>query len=101
MLIATDDALKSAVKSNALYSTSEVDNKFRKVIDLLGDFSEDFLSKGPTSDPNFGGAVTGELAGEVEMGDKSKSPMTILQALKNNLHSNVKFLSVSLSLTAD
>jgi hypothetical protein len=74
-----------------------VDKRFEKAIDLLSDFAKDFPLKDPTSDPNIGGTVTGE----VKMNDKSKSPSTILQALKNDLHSNVKFPSVSVSLNAD
>ena len=87
VLIAADDALESAVDSKALSWRSTVDKKFRDVIDLLSDFAKDFALKDLTSDPNIGETVTGE----VRMSDKSRSAMTILQALKNNLHSNVKF----------
>ena len=92
MLIAADDALESAVDPNALYKISEVGNKFRKAIDLLSDFANDFPLKDPTSDPNIGGTVIGK----VMMGDKSKSATIILQALRNDLHSKVKFPSVPL-----
>ena len=74
-----------------------MDNKFRNAIDLLSDFANGFPLKDPTSDPNIGRTVTGK----VEMSYRFKSAMAILQALKNDLHSNVKFPSVSLSLNAD
>ena len=92
MLIAADDALESAADSGPLSRRSEVDKKVGKAIDLLCDFVKD-----PTSDPNIGGTVTGEM----KMSDKSKFATTILHALKNDLHSNVKFPSVSLPLNAD
>ena len=85
MLRAADNALQSAADSE--YWRSELDNKFGKAIELLSDFARDFPVKDPTLDPNIGGTVTEE----VKMSDKSKSPMTILQALKNDLHSKVKF----------
>jgi hypothetical protein len=88
LLIAADDALGSAAE--ARNRTSEVDKKFRRAIDLLGGF-EDFLSEHPTSGPNIAGMVTRET----NMGDKPKSPLTILFALKKNLHANVRFPSVS------
>ena len=68
-----------------------MDKKVGKAIDILSDFAKDFLLEDPTSDLNISGT----------MSDKSKSATIILQALKNDLHSIVKFLSVSLSLNAD
>ena len=116
MLIATDDALESAIqaeparrarlvrtvgywsRARAIEMTElDSDKKARKAIDLLSDFAKDFPLKDPTSDSNIGGTITGE----VKKSDKSKSATTILQALKNDLHSNVKFPSVYLSLNAD
>ena len=101
MLIAADDALRSAANSKALLRKSkvdqEVDKKFRKAIDLLCDFAEDFPLKDSTSGPNTGWTVTGG----VTMSDKSKSATTILQALRNDLRSNVEFSFSSLSLNAD
>ena len=97
MLIAADDALKSAVVSGYLSQRSQVDKKVGKAVDLLSDFAKDFPLKDPTSDPNIGGTFTGE----VTMSDKSKSATTVLQALKNDLYSNVKFPSASLSLNSD
>ena len=79
----------------------ELDKKFGKAIGLLGDFVKDFPLNDPTSDPNIGGTVTSTVTGDVKMGDKSKSATTILQALKNDIHSNVKFPSVFLSLNAN
>jgi hypothetical protein len=94
MLIAADDALKSAAEPEAENKTSaEVDEKFREAIDLLSGFEKDFLSKDPTSDPNI--SRTGKRS------SMSDSPLTILYALKKNLHAKVKFPSVSLSLNAD
>jgi hypothetical protein len=87
VLIAADDALKSAAASEARNRTSkEVDEKFRKAIHLLSDFEKLFPPNNPTSEPNLGG---------------SKSPSTILNALKNNLHAKVKFPSVSLLINSD
>ena len=96
MLIAADDALKSAAEAKTRTS-KKVDGKFKKVIDLLCGFEKDFLSKDPTSDPNIGGAVIGEA----KMSDKSESPSTILYALQKNLRTKVKFPSVSLPLNTD
>ena len=100
VFIAADDAIDTAVElyrqSKGRYFRSwvmdrsevdKVDNKFRKALDLLSDFAEEFPLKDPTSDP--------------KIGNNSKSPTTILQLLKNNLLSNVKFSSVSLSLNTD
>lgn len=91
MLIAADDALRSAAE--ARYPKSRrVDKKFRKVIDLLSRFERDF--KDLMSGPNTGGTVTREAM--------SKSPsMVLVHALKKNLHANVKCPFVSLSLNTD
>ena len=91
MLIAADDALKSTAEAG-IWTTEEVDEKFEEAIHLLSLFENDFPSKGPTSDPN----ICGTVAREAKMGDKSESPLTILYALKNDLHANVEFSSVSL-----
>ena len=64
--------------------------KFGNVIDLLSDFAKGFPLKNLVSDPNSGG----EVSGDVMINVKSKSPSTILHALKNDLHSNVTFPSV-------
>ena len=95
VLVAADDALKSAAE--ACGRTFEVDKKFEEAIDMLSGFEEGFPPKNPTSGPNIGGTVTREA----KMSDKSKSPSTILYALKNNLYANVMFLSISLLLNAD
>lgn len=106
MLIAADDALDTVVDSilrsnnrsltkerierSLAEDQSEVDNKFRKALDLLSDFVKEFPLKDSTSDdldPNISGTVTGE----VKTGNNSKSATIILQALKTDLHSNVKF----------
>jgi hypothetical protein len=95
VLIAADDALKSAAEAG--YRTSEeVDKKFGDAIHLLSGFEKDFPSKDPTSDPN----IAGTIIREAKMGDEFKSPSTILSALKKNLHAKVKFPSVSLPLIA-
>jgi hypothetical protein len=86
VLIAADDALKSASEAGSRASM-EVDEKFREAIDLLSGFEKDLPSKDPTSDPNIS-----------RTGKKSDSPLTILNALKKNLHAKVKFPSVSLLL---
>ena len=101
MLIAADDALKSTVSTTEpryFPGVSQVaERKFRITIDLLSDFAKDFPPKDSTSDPNIGGPVTGE----VKISVKSESPLMILQALKTDLHSNVNFPFVSLSLDTD
>ena len=93
MLIAADDALESAADSEALSWKPEVDSKFEKAIDILRDFAKDFPLKDSMSDLNIDGTVTGE----VNMNEKFMFATTILQALKDDLHSNVKFPSVSTS----
>ena len=88
VLIAADDALKSALESGDKIS-EETDKKFGDAIDLLSAFEEDFPSKDPTPDdldPNIGGTTTRDAK-------MSKSPLTILHALKENLHSKVNFHS--------
>jgi hypothetical protein len=95
VLIAADDALKSAIQAQDEIS-EKTDKKFGDAIDLLSAFEEDFLSKDPTPDdpdPSIGGMAT-----EAKM---SKSPSTILHALKENLHSKVKLPSIYLTLHAD
>jgi hypothetical protein len=95
VLIAADDALKSTIMAREEIS-KEIDKKFGDAIDLLSAFEEDFPSKDPTPDdpdPNTGGTAT-----EAKM---SKSPSTILHALKENLHSKVKLPSIYLPLHAD
>lgn len=93
MLIATDDALKSAAEIRPSYMSYHGDNtykrldeKFGKAIRLLGSFEKEFSYKHLTSDPNTGG---------------TRSPSTILRALEKNLHAKVKFLFVSLPLNSD
>ena len=93
MLIAADDALKSAAETRPTYMSyhgnktyKRVDEKFGKAIRLLSSFEKDFPYKHPTSDPNTGGT------------QKSKCPSTILRALEKNLHAKVKILFVSYPL---
>ena len=85
MLVAADDALKSATEARNWIS-EKADRKFAMAIDLLSDFEMDFPSKDPTSDPNTGKMVTREA----NTSDTSKSPSTILYSLKKNLHAKVK-----------
>jgi hypothetical protein len=85
VLIAADDALRSAVES--VDRTSEVDKKFGEAIHLLSGFEMDSVFDDPTSDSNIGSTITREA----KLSDKSKSPSTILHALKKNLHAKVKF----------
>ena len=95
MLIAADDALRSAAEAGDRTS-KEVDNKFEEAIHLLCAFEKDFPSE-PASGSNVGGMVTREGT----TSDKSESPSTILYSLKKNLHAKVKFPSVSSTLNAD
>jgi hypothetical protein len=86
LLIAADDALKSADEAgNKTYK--RVDKKFRNVILLLSRFEKDF----PFKDHRM-------VSREATIKDATKSPLTILYALEENLHVNVKFLSNSLPL---
>ena len=89
MFLAADDALKFAAAANR--TSKEVDKKFGEAIHLLSSFEKDFPSKDPTSNSKVGGMVTrdAKMSG-------SESPLTILYALKENLHSKVKLPSVSL-----
>ena len=96
MLIAADDALKSATEARNRIS-EKADRNFAMAIDLLSDFEIDFPSKDPTSDPNIGKMATREA----NTSDTSKSASTILYSLKKNLHAKVKFLYVSLPLNTD
>ena len=96
MLIAADDALNSAVGVGDGTSI-EVDKKFREAIDLLCAFEKDFPSNDSTSDPDIGATVTRE----VKMSDSFGSPLTVLDALKENIHAKVKFPSVSRLLNSD
>ena len=90
VLVAADDALRSAAESGCGDERSEkLDGKFATVIKLLVRFEKDFLSQ--TSNPNIGGMVTRRA----NMNDTSQSPLTILHALKRDLHSKVKLPSVS------
>ena len=130
MLIAADDALKSAAEAGDRIS-EKVDGKFARAIHLLSGFETDFPLKDPTSDPNIDvmvtreedsslasfpthhlfrqagkdlkrGAENGASESHAEiMSNTPKSPSTILRSLKKNLHANVKVLSVPLLLNAD
>ena len=93
MLIAADDALNSAVEVGDGTSI-EVDKKFREAIDLLCAFEKDFPSNDSTSDPDIGVTVPREA----QISDSSGSPLTVLRALKENIHAKVKPPSVSLLL---
>ena len=108
MLITADNALDTALAlACRQYDSSEVkfvqflamqaDGIFKNALRLLSDFAKEFPLKDPISDPN----ISGTAAEEVKNGNNSNSPTTILQALENDLHSNVKFPSISLSLNAD
>ena len=98
MLIAADDALKSATEAGDRRSEN-ADRKFAAAIDLLSGFEMDFPSKDPsrpTSDPNIGILLGWMVTRGGNMSDTSKSPSKILHSLKKNLHSTkVKFLSGS------
>ena len=96
VLIAADDALNSAVEVGDGTSI-EVDKKFGEAIDFLCAFEKEFPSNDSTSDPNIGTTVTREA----KMSDSSGSPLTVLGALKENIHCKVKLPSVSLLLNAD
>lgn len=95
VLITADDALKSAAEAGDRLSR-KVDKKFSKAIDLLSSFEKDF-SQDPPSDPN----IDETDVRKVEIGDESRCPLTILYALKKNLHSKVKPPSVSFPFNTD
>jgi hypothetical protein len=101
VLITADDALDTAVdlifRSDGrplAKDRSDVKKKIRKTLNLLSDFAKKF----PLKDP---GTVTGKVTNGINSNKNSKSPTTILQALKDDLYSNVKSPSVSLSLNTD
>lgn len=100
MLIAADDALKSAAVAGDRTS-EKVDKKFREAIHLLSGFEKDFPSK--PLDPNtISGTDSSEsFPWEAKNSDETESPLTILNALKGNLHAKVEFPSVPLPLNAD
>ena len=93
VLIAADDALKSAAEAGDKIS-EEVDMKFRESIYLLGPFERDSFLKDLMTDQN----ISGMAPGEAKIRDKSES---ILCALKKNLHANVGVLFVSIPLDAN
>ena len=93
VLIAADDALKSAAEAGDKIS-EEVDMKFREAIYLLGPFEKDSFSRDLMTDQN----ISGMAPGEAKIRDKSES---ILCALKKNLHANVGVLFVSIPLDAN
>jgi hypothetical protein len=93
VLIAADDALKSAIEAGNKTS-EQVDKKFREVIYMLSEFEKDFPSKDSTSDPNSGTDTNSKKT-------MSESPLTILDNLKKNVHAKVNIPSVSSLLNAD
>ena len=96
MLIAAGDALNSTV--GFWDGTSiKVDKKFGEAIDLSSSLEKDFPSNNSTSDPNIGATVIRES----KMSDSSGSSLTVLGALKENIHAKVKLPSVSRLLNAD
>ena len=96
MLIAADNALKSAIET-VNWRSEIVDKKFEEAIHLLSRFEKDFPSKDPPFDPNIAGMATEDA----KMSYKTDSPSAILYTLKNHFHVRVTFLSVSLLLNAD
>ena len=100
VLIAADDALKSAVEAKVWpfwpkdKISEEVDKKFGDAIDLLSAFDKDFPSKDLIADPNIGETITREA-------EMRESPPTILDALKRNLHAKVMFPSIFIPPHAD
>jgi hypothetical protein len=99
VLIAADHAIKLALKSAAAAgdrTSNEVDKKFREAIHLLSDFEKDFPSQVAVP-PIFGS----DVSSEANISDKSQSPFTILNALKENLHAKVEFFHLFLYLDAD
>jgi hypothetical protein len=93
VLIAADDALKSAIEAGNKTS-EQVDKKFRELIYMLSEFEKDFPSKDSTSDPYSGTDTNLKKT-------KSESPLTILDNLKKNVHAKVNIPSVSSLLNAD
>jgi hypothetical protein len=88
-LITADNALRPAAGAKDR-TFKGIDAQFEEVIHMLCCFEKDFPSEEQTSDPNIGN-------GEGRTSDWSKSPSTILYALKKSLHANVKFLSFFIS----
>ena len=89
MLIAADDALKSAAE-NGEWTSNEVDRKFGEAIHLLCAFEKDFSLEDPTTDPNIC-EKCGKVTAEAKISDGFGSPSAILRVLKENLHATVTF----------
>ena len=100
VLTAADDALKFAAGARG-NACKEVDKKFAEAIHLLGSFERDFPSKNPTADLTVDETVTREASGATRKMSYESSPLTILSALRENLHSNVTFPISFLPLNAD
>ena len=96
MLIAADDALKTATEAGKRTS-KEVDKKFEEAINLLRAFEKDFpaRSEGPRPD-------RGPVAREANTSNKSAFPSTILHGLKKKFHAaEVTFSYIHLLLNSD
>ncbi|KAF8495548.1 hypothetical protein F5888DRAFT_564351 [Russula emetica] len=89
VLIATDDALSSAAEAGSKAS-SELDEKFVKVINMLDDFDHAFCSEDPVLGQNVDGAVI-EAAKRSDMSEFSLATLSLHEdaaecACKNNGH---------------
>jgi hypothetical protein len=96
VLIAADDALKSATEAGNRTSI-EVDKKFEEAVNLLRAFEKDFpvRSEGPRPD-------RGTVTREENTSNKSLFPSTILYGLKKKFHAaKVTFPYIPLPLNSD
>jgi hypothetical protein len=85
VLIATDDALRSATEAGSRAS-SEIDEKFVKVINMLYDFDHAFCSENPVFGQNVDGAVI-EAAKRNDMSEFSLATLS----LHEDAHAKVRF----------
>ena len=96
VLIAADDALKSATEAGNRTS-KEVDNKFEEAINLLRAFEKDFPLRSEGPRPNRGTITRG-----ADTSNKSAFPSTILYSLKKKFHAaEVRFPYIPLPLNSD
>jgi hypothetical protein len=89
LLIATDDALRSAAEAGSR-APSELDEKFVKVINMLDDFDHAFYSENPLLGQNVDGAVI-EAAKRNDMSELSLATLS----LHEDALANVRFSPAS------
>ena len=95
VLVAADDALRSAAEAGNRAS-SELDDKFVNVINMLDDFDHAFYSEDPVLGQNVDGAVM-EAAKRNDMSEFSLATLS----LHEEAQAKVRFSSSSLFIKAN